>query len=147
VPTLGSALAALPDRALNTGVFPKYELHGKVVMVSFIATWCFPCVADLPVMEKLQRDFGPKGYVTVAVGMDLEGPKVLRPFAEQYALPYPLVWASNEVRAGQTVFGHLDVLPTRFLFARDGSLALAFSGIADPKELIVAVQKVVDAPR
>ncbi|MBK7863319.1 MAG: TlpA family protein disulfide reductase [Archangiaceae bacterium] len=145
VPTLATALSALPDRPINADRLPKHELFGKVVMVSFIATWCFPCVADLPVMAKLQQELGPKGYVTIAVGMDLEGPKVLRPFAEQYALPYPLVWASDELRAGQTVFGRVNELPTRFLFARDGSLALAFSGVADPQALITAVQKVVEA--
>lgn len=143
VPTLGSALAALPDRALNAPVLPKEQYRGKVVMVSFIATWCFPCVADLPVMRKLQEELGPRGYVTVAVGMDLEGPKVLRPFAEQYELPYPLVWASDELRAGETVFGRVSELPTRFLFGRDGSLVLAFAGVADPKELMAAVEKVV----
>ncbi len=146
VPTLDLALLSLPDRSLNTGALPKSEYRGKVVMVSFIATWCFPCIADLPVMQKLQEDYGEKGYVTIGVGMDIDGPKVLRPFAEQYALPYPLVWASDELRNGETVFGRVHELPTRFLFARDGTLVLAFSGVAEPKELITAVGKVVESP-
>ena len=146
LPTLGAALAALPDRSLNSGVVPKETYRGKVVMVSFIATWCFPCVADLPVMQKLQEDYGDKGYVTIGVGMDIEGPRVLRPFAEQYALPYPLVWASDEVRNGETIFGRIHELPARFLFGRDGQLVLAFSGVAEPKELITAVGKVLEAP-
>jgi len=143
--TLGAALSALPERSVNYDALPKGQLFGRVVMLSFISTWCFPCLADLPVMEKLQKDLGPKGYVTIAVGMDLEGPKVLRPFAEHYALPYPLVWGSDELRAGQTVFGHIDQLPTRFLFGRDGKLVMAFAGVADPQQLIEAVTKVVEA--
>jgi thiol-disulfide isomerase/thioredoxin len=144
IPTLGSALAALPDRSLNFDLVPKAQLHGRVVMVSFISTWCFPCMADLPVMKKLQDDLGPKGYATIAVGMDLEGPKVLRPFAASYELPYPLVWASDEVRAGATVFGKVTELPTRFLFGRDGKLVMAFSGVADPEQLMAEVAKVVE---
>lgn len=146
LPTLGSALASLPDRSLNSGTLPKHTYAGKVVMVSFVSTWCFPCIADLPVMQKLQEEYGEKGYVTIAVGMDIEGPKVLRPFAETYALPYPLVWATDEIRAGETVFGRVHELPTRYLFGRDGSLVLAFSGVAEPKELIATVAKVVEAP-
>ena len=38
--------------------------------------------------------------------------------AETYALPYPLVWGSDEIRAGETVFGRIHELPTRFLFGR-----------------------------
>jgi len=144
LPTLDLALAALPERSLNTGVLPKGEYRGKVVMVSFLATWCFPCVADLPVMQKLQEDYGEKGYVTIGVGMDIDGPKVLRPFAEQYALPYPLVWASDEIRNGETIFGRVHELPTRFLFGRDGALVLAFSGVAEPQKLLETVGKVVD---
>lgn len=145
VPSLGAALSALPDRSLNSGTLPKQQYFGKVVMVSFLATWCFPCVADLPVMQKLQEEYGEKGYVTIGVGMDLEGPKVLRPFAEQYSLPYPLVWASDEIRNGETVFGRVHELPTRYLFGRDGTLVLAFSGVAEPKELMAAVAKVVES--
>jgi thiol-disulfide isomerase/thioredoxin len=142
---MGTALASLPDHGVDGTPVP--ELNGKVVMVSFIATWCFPCVADLPVMEKLQRDLQPKGYETVAVGMDLEGPKVLRPFAQEYALPYPLLAPPTELREGKTPFGRISELPTRFLFGRDGKLVMAFSGVADPKQLIEAVTRAVMAER
>jgi peroxiredoxin len=139
---LGEALAVLPDHGVDGTPLP--DVRGKVVMVSFISTWCFPCVADLPVMEKLQRDLQAKGYETVAVGMDLEGPKVLRPFAEEYKLPYPLLRAPDELRDGKTPFGRISELPTRFLFGRDGKLLLAFSGVADPKQLIENVTNAVN---
>ena len=47
---------------------------------------------------------------------------VLRPFAEEYALPYPLLTAPQELRDGRTPFGRISELPTRFLFGRDGLL-------------------------
>jgi thiol-disulfide isomerase/thioredoxin len=139
----GSALAMLPDHGVDGTPVP--DVTGKVVMVSFIATYCFPCVADLPVMEKMQKELGPKGYVTVAVGMDLEGPKVLRPFAQEYGLPYPLLMAPAELRDGRTAFGRISELPTRFLFDREGKLLMAFSGVADPKALMDTVRQAVEA--
>ena len=55
-----AALATLPDHAVDGTPMP--DVRGKVVMVSFISTWCFPCAADLPVMDKLQKDLRAKGY-------------------------------------------------------------------------------------
>ncbi len=142
---LGSALAALPDRSVDGIDIPKGELlQGKVVMVSFIASWCFPCLADLPVMAKLQNDLGPKGYRTIAVGMDLEGPKVLREFVAEYEMPYPVVMTPDELRKGETIFGHISELPTRFLFDRDGTLVLAFTGVAKPDDMIKTVTGIVE---
>jgi thiol-disulfide isomerase/thioredoxin len=139
------ALLEIPNRPVNLPPFARPDLAGKVVMIYFLATWCFPCVADLPVLARLQEELGPKGYATIAVGMDLEGPRVLRPFAETYALPFPLVWASDEVRSGMTAFGRISELPARLLFARDGSVVLAYSGVADPQQLMQAVRSAVEA--
>ena len=47
------------------------RLPGRVVMVSFFATWCFPCLAELPTLVALQKEHGPQGFQVVAVGMDL----------------------------------------------------------------------------
>lgn len=145
-PTLTGALSALPTNSINLGQLPKAQYSGRVVMVYFVATWCFPCMADLAIINKLHADFSDKGYETILVGMDLEGPKLLRPFAEYQNFPYPLVWASDVIRSGETVFGRIRELPTRYVFARDGSLALAYSGVADPSALIVEVKKLVDQP-
>ena len=145
-PTLAGALSALPNSSLNLGALPKAQYAGRVVMVYFVATWCFPCMADLAVINKLHEEFSGKGYETILVGMDLEGPRLLRPFAEYQNFPYPLVWATDFIRTGETVFGRIRELPTRYVFARDGSLALAYSGIADPTALIAEVKKLVDQP-
>jgi thiol-disulfide isomerase/thioredoxin len=143
-PTLAGALAAIPNRSFNLGELPKAQYEGRVVMVYFVATWCFPCMADLAIINKLHSDFSDQGYVTILVGMDLEGAKLLRPFAEYQKFPYPLVEATEFIRSGDTVFGRIRELPTRYVFARDGSLALAYSGVADPSALISEVKKLVD---
>ena len=54
--------------------------------------------------------------------------------------------AARELRNGETDFGRVHELPTRFRFGRDGTLVLAFSGVAEPKKLITAVGKVVESP-
>ncbi|MBS1150789.1 MAG: Thioredoxin [Myxococcaceae bacterium] len=137
-PTVQEALSALPLDAV--GEWRPARSHGRVTVVTFIATWCFPCLVDLPVLTKLQKDH-PSDLVVVLIGMDLEGRKVLEPFAEMNELRLPLIVADDQVRAGETPFGPIKQLPTRFIFRRDGTLSFAYAGVAEPKALIEAVER------
>jgi hypothetical protein len=97
--------------------------------VTFLATWCFPCLVDLPALERLQLEHGSTGFQNIAVGMDLEGKTMLEPFARQYALSYPLMVASAPLLAGQTPVGRIRELPTRVLFGGDGQVLGAYAGL------------------
>ncbi|XXF81340.1 TlpA disulfide reductase family protein [Myxococcaceae bacterium GXIMD 01537] len=132
-------LRALPS--VSAGTEPPRALEGSVVLVSFFATWCFPCVAELPTLIALQRDFGPQGFLVVGVGMDLEGMQVLEPFARTMELPYPVLMADEAVRDGQSAFGPVRALPTSFLLDRDGRLIGAWQGMAPHGALSEAIQK------
>ena len=136
---LPAALAALNLPAVGPTPFQPGSLRGKVVLVSFFATWCFPCLADLPVLEKLQKDNAARGFTVVAVGLDLEGAKVLEPWAAQYALPFPVLVGGDELRGGETAFGRIAALPTTFLFGRDGTVLYAYQGVAAPERLLAVV--------
>lgn len=129
---------ALP--AAGGGSLRSDELRGKVVLISFFATWCFPCIADLPVLERLQERHGAEGFTVLMVGMDLEGQAVIAPFAQHYALPFPVVVADAALREGRTPFGRITALPTYVLVDREGKVALAYSGVASPKGLFRAVE-------
>ncbi len=132
------AIGALPFDAVGEWL-PARSL-GRVTVVTFIATWCFPCLVDLPVLTRLQRDH-PEKLVVLLVGMDLEGRKVLEPFAAMNELKLPVIVANDHVRAGQTPFGQIKQLPTRFIFRSDGTLSFAYAGVAQPKALIDAVER------
>jgi thiol-disulfide isomerase/thioredoxin len=142
--TLDDAFAALPMQTVGPVRWDREAARGKVTLVMFMTSWCFPCLADLVVMEKLQRDFGPQGFQVVLVGLDLDGAKVLEPFAFSREQPLAVVVGNDRLRNGETVFGSQRELPTRFLFGRDGGLVLAYGGVADPKDVIEAVKKEVE---
>lgn len=137
-PTVQEAIASLPFDVV--GDWRPARTAGKVTVVTFIATWCFPCLVDLPVLTRLQKDH-PEDLVVVLVGMDLEGRKVLEPFAAMNELKVPLIVSNENVRAGGTPFGHIKQLPTRFVFRRDGKLSFAYAGVAEPQALIDAVER------
>lgn len=126
---------ALPRQVAGRVPFEPWALEGRVVLVTFLATWCFPCLTELPVLEHLARDFGEKGFSNVMVGMDLEGRAVLDPFAAGYKLTSPLLVGDDRLRSGQTVFGRIRELPTRILFGRSGAPVLGYSGVSKYEDL------------
>lgn len=122
----------------------KYEpemLRGRVVLLQFMATWCFPCLSELPTLEMLQKKYGADGFQVISIGMDIEGAKVLEPFAYKYELPWPVLVATDDYREGRTRFGQIGILPANLLFARDGQLITAWPGLANEAELEALVKK------
>lgn len=126
------------------GVLDGGALEGRVVLVTFMATWCAPCLMELPYLVRLQEQHAAHGFVVVAVGMDLEGDLVLGPFAREYQLPFPLVVADEKLRRGDSPFGPISILPTTFLLGRDGAVLAAFQGVAEQPALSKVVAKAVE---
>ncbi len=61
--------------------------------MNFWATWCQPCMHELPVLNELTRD----GVRVVAVALDEEGAKVVEPFVEEHGLAYTVLLGNQEV--------------------------------------------------
>ncbi|SEK82077.1 Thiol-disulfide isomerase or thioredoxin [Stigmatella aurantiaca] len=136
-------LNALVLPAVGPVPYRPRALSGKVVLVSFFATWCFPCVAEVPTLQALQRDHGPAGLQVVAVGMDLEGRRVLGPYADQAALNYPMLLADEYLRSGRSAFGHIGALPMTVLLDRDGRAVSAWQGMSAHGELEKTLRKLL----
>ncbi|MGQ0507009.1 MAG: TlpA family protein disulfide reductase [Myxococcaceae bacterium] len=116
-------------------------LRGRVVLVNFFTTWCFPCLGELPVLHKFQQEYGARGLSVVVVGLDVEEAKVLEPFAWHFKYAFPVTVASTEIKNAQTPFGRIAALPTSFLLGRDGKVVVAYQGLANSKDLKVYIEK------
>ncbi len=64
--------------------------RGQVVVLNFWATWCPPCVAEMPSLERLHRALGPEGLAVVTVSTD-EDEETLREFVTRYGLTLPVL--------------------------------------------------------
>ncbi len=107
----------LPD--LNGHLVALSDLHGKVVLLNFWATWCGPCRVEMPSMEQLYRTFSRKDFEILAVSIDVQGVAITRPFQQEYHLTFPILHDAD-YRVGLTYGAR--TLPMTFLVDRQGVL-------------------------
>jgi peroxiredoxin len=67
------------------------DYRGKVVFLNIWATWCPPCREEMPSMEALYRKLKGRNFEMLAVSVDRDGEKVVRPFAKKYGLTFPVL--------------------------------------------------------
>lgn len=65
--------------------------HGKTLVVNFWATWCAPCVEEMPELTALQQEVASRNIQIVGIGID--SPSNIREFAAKYKIAYPLFMA------------------------------------------------------
>ena len=103
---------AHPDgRTLNLGA-----LQGRPVLLNLWATWCAPCVKEMPLLDALAADYGDTLRVIVA-SQDLQGAEKVVPFFEQNDLPNLEPWMDSEA---QLSFAMSGILPTTVLYDASG---------------------------
>ena len=99
--------------------FRLRDHHGKTVLINFWATWCPPCLAEMPAMERLWQQHRDSGFIMVAVSVDSDPAKVA-PFVAEHKLTFPIVLDPRMEVAAQYGVG---ALPSSFLVDRTGNLA------------------------
>jgi len=94
------------------------HFRGRVVVLNLWATWCAPCVEEMPTLDHLQQQLAPLGVVVVALSLDRGGPQAVREFFDENEIENLEVFVDPTMRAqdGFNVIG----LPTTILIDREG---------------------------
>ena len=112
----GYALPDLQGRATSLA-----RWHGKTVLLNFWASWCVPCLKEMPLLAEFQRDYAADGMQVVGVAM--EQPQSATAFLKRVALGYPILTGIDADPVPTTVFGDTaGLLPYSVLIGRDGRL-------------------------
>ncbi len=107
------------------------DYRGKTVLLDFWATWCEPCLAEIPRFVAWQREYGAEGLRIVGVSMDDDAPPV-RAAYRKYALNYPV--AMGDEKIGE-LYGGILGLPVTFLIDAKGTIRFEHRGAVDPNQM------------
>ena len=103
------------------------DYRGKVVLLNFWATWCEPCRAELPTIERLRAALAGRPFVILAVQMGGSA-RTAHDIAEELGLRFPLLLDRD---SSATAAWGVKMLPTSFLLGADGAVAFSHPGELD----------------
>ena len=108
------------------------EYKGNVVMINIWATWCKPCVVEMPSIEQLHQAYAPRGLKVIAVSVDDPGTdEQIRAFAKQYALTFEILHDQGGQAGPVSRLYDATRYPQTVIIGRDGIIRKKISGAAD----------------
>jgi thiol:disulfide interchange protein DsbD len=133
-----AAPSAFPQASkLGGGSVDTAALSGKVVVVNFWATWCVPCIKEIPSFNKLHKDFAGQGVAVLGIAMDEEGLARVQPFLKKHPMDYAVGLGAETLNTQY----NLDLLPVTLVFDRSGKQVKRFEGFTPEAELLSAVKQ------
>jgi thiol:disulfide interchange protein/peroxiredoxin len=134
-PTSAAVPPAAPAASLPHFSSPS-QYAGKVLIVDFWATYCAPCIQEIPSFNNLQKELKDKGVVVVGVAMDEEGEERVIPFLKRHPMEYAVAVGAQELNQQFK----LEPLPVTLIFGRDGKQLKRFEGLTSEADLTAAVR-------
>ncbi len=128
--TLG---AQTPDFTLRDSAGKTHRLsdyQGKWVLVNFWATWCEPCLKEIPDLSSLHG--AREDIVIIGVAMEFDDPATVMKFVDDLSIPYPIVLGNQKI-AGQ--IDELSMLPSTYLYNPTGNPAARKVGLITRAEI------------
>ncbi len=104
------------------------DFRGRVVILDFWATWCPPCIAEIPHFIELQDEYKNKGLEVVGISVDWNGERIVPLFAEENNMNYTLLLQDDRVTDS---YGGIISIPTTFVIDRDGNIRKRYMGYRD----------------
>jgi thiol-disulfide isomerase/thioredoxin len=128
-PLMSQAIMQTDLKALDGTTFKLEDYKGKVVVVNFWATWCGPCIKEMPELVKLREENKDKGFEIIGVNADPEeDTSMVKAFVEKQKLTYKIAQSEKDFFGLFYKITKQDVIPQSFLIDREGRLNGAFVG-------------------
>ena len=116
-------------------VYSQNTVKGKYLIINFWATWCSPCLKEIPVFIEFYKNNANKIEI---LGLNYESLDyaVINEFKERFKINYPVILYTGSNKAQYSNFGDLRGMPTTLIYNPDGKLVHTFIGAIGIKELM-----------
>ena len=136
----------LPELSLHSlegKKVPSADLKGKILVLDFWATWCAPCIAEVPHLNKLQEKYEDRGVKVVGVTMASGEAKEVKPFVTRFKINYSVLMGNDDQAYDLSIFA----FPTTYLVNRDMTVVRKYIGMNPLKsqQLDIEIQKLLTA--
>ena len=113
---------------LNGSPTKLSDYKGQYVLLNFWATWCPPCLEEMPSMEGAYQRYKDKGFTVLAISSDEEGKTAVEPFVEKLGVTFPIMFDPD--KAVSSIYG-ANNLPLSFLLNPEGQVIAGSTGERD----------------
>ena len=115
------------------------SFSGKSLLIVFFATWCPPCIQEIPNLIKMQKEFGDTQFSVVGLSVDQEK-DVVQKLVSSKDINYPVMMADKAVtRDFDGVYG----IPTSFLINNNGTVVKRYSGYVPHSVLVRDLEQII----
>ncbi len=129
--------ASFPDMESNSQALAQWR--GKVLIVNFWATWCEPCLKEIPEFIRMQQKFGDQGLQIVGIAVD--NAANVREFAAKYRMNYPvLIGELDAIELAKVAGNKHGGLPFTVVVDRTGQLIATELGGLDEQKLMAIIE-------
>jgi thiol:disulfide interchange protein len=132
---------ALTLKLLEGSTLELKSLEGKVVLLDFWATWCLPCISEIPTFNALKKEYASKGVEIIGVSLDEDGAAVVKPFLKEHPMDYQQVIGDAGTA---TAFGFDDsMLPVAILIDKQGRIRFKHVGITSKEAFAGEIERLL----
>ena len=144
-PAIGERMQMVPFKMpslTDKAILDSKQLEGQVLLVTFFASWCPPCIQEIPALIALQNSFRPKGFSVVAFSVDEGELAPLKKLIDKYGINYPVLLAEPFVTKS---FGGVSGIPVTFLVNRKGQIVKKYLGYVSHDHLEEEIKNMLAA--
>lgn len=127
-------------KLLNGETFKLSAHQGKVIVLNIWATWCAPCVEEMPDLVDIYKTYHDQGLTIIGISVDKQGRSVVVPFVKKYDITYPISIDDGTI---QKKYPPTMGIPTTYIIGKKGNLRYYAAGALTKKELKPRIEKLL----